>query len=152
LAFEVDTYTNPGALYDSLRARLEAEGPMMTLDNLAPVVEISLEGILAFDRSELDLDYIGGLVKEIVSPLFVRLRHDRIRSTEFEIAAGEYLDRTELERAVLHELILRDARYRDQADDWASIIAEVKEMVLNASRPETIVATVRQRMNEMDQE
>jgi DNA repair exonuclease SbcCD nuclease subunit len=151
LVFPVDEYTTLEALYDGLRARLQEEGPMMQAGGLAPVVEVSLEGILAFDRSALDLEHVRELIDEIVSPLIARPRNNT-RPTEFEVSPEERLSRAELERQVLRDLIRRDSRYRGQAKRWANLASEVKVMALTGSPPEAIVTTMRQQIAEMDEE
>lgn len=151
LVFPVDEYTAPEALYDGLRARLQEERPMMRLSDLAPVVEVSLEGILAFDRSALDLEHVRELIDEIVSPLIARPRNNT-RSTEFEVSPEERLSRTELERQVLRDLIRRDSRYRGQTERWANLASAVKMMALTGSPPEAIATTMRQQIAEMSEE
>ena len=151
LVFSVDGYTTLEALYDGLRARLQEEEPMMRLSDLAPVVEVSLEGILAFDRSALDLEHVRELIDEIVSPLIARPRNNT-RSTEFEVSPEERLSRTELERQVLQDLIRRDSRYRGQTEHWANLASEVKAMALTGSPSEAIVTAMRQQIAEMDEE
>lgn len=151
LVFPVDEYTTPEALYDGLRVRLEEERPMMRLSDLAPVVEVSLEGVLAFDRSALDMEHVRTLIEETISPLIARPRNNT-RSTEFEISSEEHPTRAELERQVLRDLIQRDSRYRGQAERWANLASEVKAMALTGSPPEAIVATMRQQIAEMSEE
>jgi len=146
--FAVDEYPTPQALHRGLKDWLEARSRDMPQPERAPIVELGLEGILAFDRNDLDLDHIRGLVREVLSPLHVRIRNDT-RPVEFEITPGQRLGRAELERCVLRELVMRDARYRGQADAWASLMSELKRMVLAGSEPESIVETLRQRLREM---
>ena len=147
LVFKVDEYTAPLALYDAVRAHVRDAG-LLTRAKLAPVVELSLEGVLAFERSELDIDHLRAIVVETISPLLARVRNNT-RPTEFEISPEEGLDRTQLERTVLRELTLRDARYRDHAEVWAQTMVELKTMALTGSAPEAIVATLRQRLGEL---
>jgi len=151
LVFSVDEYTTPEALYDGLRARLDEEGPAMRSGDLAPVVEVSLEGILAFDRSALDMDYVRALIEVAVSPLIARPRNNT-RPTEFEVSPEERLPRAELERQVLRNLIQRDSRYRHRAELWASLMSEIKKMALIGSPPEAIVTAMCQRIGEMGEE
>jgi len=151
LPFQVDEYATPQALYDGLHSRLKDAAPQMNVSDLAPVVEISLEGILAFDRGDLDLEYVRKLTEEIASPLIVKVKNNT-RSTEFEIAPDIALNRTDLERTVLKDLLMRDARYREQAEEWAAVAVEVKRMVLTGSAPESIAAAVRRQLVDAEQE
>jgi exonuclease SbcD len=147
LIIPVDEYATPQDICDALRARLEAEKSAITSTDLAPVVEVSLEGVLAFDRGTLDMDCMQAVVHEILCPLIARVKNNT-RPSEFEIPLEERLSRAELERKVLRDLILRDSRYRDQAEAWTSLVSEVKTMALTGSSPEAIVATMRQHIVE----
>ena len=123
----------------------------MGWSDLAPVVELRLEGVLAFDRGALDLEQVRGLVDEIVSPLVCRVKNNT-RSTEFDVAPEDRLPRPELERRVLRDLVQRDSRYRDRPEFWVSLITEVKTMALAGSPPDAIVGTMRQRVAETARE
>jgi DNA repair exonuclease SbcCD nuclease subunit len=147
LIIPVDEYTTPQDVYDGLRARLEAEKSAISSSDLAPVVEVTLEGVLAFDRGSLDTSHIQEQVNEALRPLIVRVRNNT-RPSEFEIPFDERLSRRELEHKVLSDLILRDSRYRDRVEVWAELMTDVKTMALAGSPPEAIVATMRQRIVE----
>ena len=149
LTFQVDEYATPPALYDGLRAHLQGAGLEQT--DLAPVIEVRLEGVLSFSRSDLDREHVRQIANETLSPLIVLVKNNT-RATEFEIAPAASLNRAELERSVLRDLIRRDARRRGQADQWAVVAIEVKRMALDDSDPESIAATVRQRLTELVQE
>jgi DNA repair exonuclease SbcCD nuclease subunit len=149
LVFAVDEFTSKEILYEKLRERLETEKQAQQPGDLSsddkPVVEVSLEGVLAFDRSVLDLGYIDKMINDILSPLLARPKNNT-RSTEFAISAEEQLPRAELERQVVCDLIRRDSRYRQQAQFWADLMVELKSMTLVKNSPETIIATLRDRM------
>lgn len=147
--FQVDEFTTPQALYDGLRARLTNASAKQP--DPAPVVEIRLEGVLPFNRNDLDLEYVRRVVNERLAPLITRIKNNT-RSTEFDIAPAASLNRAELELAVLRDLIRRDARHRERADQWAAMAIEVKRMVLDGSASESIAAAVRQRLAELSQE
>jgi exonuclease SbcD len=148
---EVDEYASPEALYDAVRARLLDEKRKLKADGLPPVVELSLEGILAFDRSALDMEHVQALMDDIVAPLVSRPRN-HTRATEFEIAPQDGHSRAELERQVLQDLIRRDARYSGRADEWAGLISEVKAMVLGGSPPQAVTTTLRQRLKQLNED
>jgi DNA repair exonuclease SbcCD nuclease subunit len=75
--FRVDGYETSEAIYDGLSAQLKAEAHKVRAGNLAPVVEVSLEGILAFERNALDTEYLETLAKEAFSPLIVRVKNNK---------------------------------------------------------------------------
>jgi len=149
LVFAVDEFTSKEILYEKLRERLQAEKQALWLGDISseekPVVEVSLEGVLAFDRSVLDLDYIDKMINYIISPLLARPKNNT-RPTEFAISAEEQLPRAEVERQIVCDLIRRDSRFRQQAEFWADLMVELKSMTLVKNSPETIIATLRDRM------
>jgi DNA repair exonuclease SbcCD nuclease subunit len=143
LSIKVDEYKEPAHLYDGIRASLENGIFQWAGEDQKPVVEINLEGILGFDRGDLDLKYIEDLVKERKSPLLVRVKNNT-RPVEFEISTSEHYTRPQLERSVLQDLIRRDSRFRGAAEQLADLMVQVKEMALIGSAPEAIVETVRE--------
>ncbi len=112
--------------------------------DLDPVVELSLEGVLAFDRAALDTGRIQDILEQVVAPLVPRLRNNA-RATEFEIAPDDHRSRHELEREVILDLVRRDGRYRERAEFWAGLIQEIKSLALSNRPPDEIVAALRQR-------
>jgi DNA repair exonuclease SbcCD nuclease subunit len=145
ILFEVDGCDTPAALYDALRVKLQERQKTIATDELAPVVEVTLTGVLDFDRAQLDLDYVRDLTSDLLSPLLVRPRN-RTRPSDFEIKPEDRMSRRELEQTVFRELALRDGRYRAQAEEWGALMAEVKQMVLARQPAEMIAATIRQQM------
>jgi DNA repair exonuclease SbcCD nuclease subunit len=148
LRFAVDSYTNPLDLMDGLQSQLKVEKARMTQSELSPVVEVSLEGVLNFDRHDLDLNQVQELTHKIVSPLITKVRN-ATRPVGFEIAPEEHQSWAELEHAVLRDLALRDGRYQKQANEWATLMAHVKTLALAGDSPEMITLTVRQHKAKM---
>ncbi|MBU0492764.1 MAG: DNA repair exonuclease [Chloroflexi bacterium] len=152
LVFPVDDYPSPQRLYAGLQAYLmTAHSALWTGGELAPVVEVSLEGSLAFDRCALDLDRVSQVIDEVVAPLLARPRNNTLAPT-LELAPGEHWPRTELEHHVLADLVRRDGRHRDQVEAWVRLTSAVKQMALVGSPPEAIAAALRQRLTELDEE
>jgi DNA repair exonuclease SbcCD nuclease subunit len=139
--FDVELYRDPVSLNDGLQTFLEEQAAAKKPAD-QPVVEISLEGVLGFDRSALDLEGIQELVSEIFDPLIVRVKN-HTRPTAFELPTGEHLSRHELEQQILIDLVHQDSRYRAQAEDWANIIQRVKKLVLSDQEPSEIIDAVR---------
>lgn len=142
---EVDRFTNPQALYDAIRSTLEDHNQAIKLGEIKPVVQVWLEGVLAFDRHDLDTPFIEGMITEIIDPLKAMVRNNT-RATEYELIIEDRLDRAELERSVFTDLIVRDSRYRDGAEAWAKLIGEVKAMALANNEAETIAKTIVRQM------
>jgi exonuclease SbcD len=139
---DVDALTEPNALYDAVRGLLQREGSRVPREP-APVVELTLSGILPFSRFDLDLDFVEALIKETWSPLLARVRN-KTTPADFDIAVDTEASRPELERAIVRELLERDARYRPAAEEWTQVVLDVKRLALEGSSPETVIDHLRQ--------
>jgi hypothetical protein len=132
----VDTNESPEALYAAAERRAKTETANYAGDS--PVVELTLEGVLPFDRHQLDTRQLETVVQAAMDPLLVRIAN-RTVSTEYEVSGDESKSRAELEREVVEDLVERDARYRKAAVDWVDVILDVKRLVLEKTSPEGIV-------------
>jgi len=147
LRLPVDALEKPNALYDAVRTLLRRKDREIVRDP-PPVIELTLTGVLAFDRFDLDLDYVEGIVQEAISPLLVRVRN-ATTPAEFEIAVDVEASRPELERSIIRELLERDARYRPAAGDWTRVALDVKRMALESSTPEAMIDYLRRARAEL---
>ena len=77
------------------------------------------------------------------SPLVARVRNQTL-PVEFEIQVDEATSRPDLERAVVQDLLSRDARFRADAETWTAGALDLKRLVLEGSAPEAIIAHLRQ--------
>lgn len=144
---EVDDLTEPNAVYDRVRGLLQREGRSIAREP-APVVELSLGGTLPFDRMDLDLDYVQRLVEEAWSPLLARVQN-KTTPADFEVAIDVEASRPELERAIVRELLERDARFRAAAEDWTRVALDVKRLALEGSAPEVVIDYLRRARAEL---
>lgn len=144
---EVDALTEPNILYDAVRKLLRREGSSV-LREPAPVAELTLSGILPFNRFDLDLDFVKTLVEEAWSPLVARIRN-MTTPADFEIAVDVEASRPELERAIVRELLERDARYRLAAEEWTQVALDVKRLALEGSSAEVLIDHVRRARAEL---
>jgi exonuclease SbcD len=144
---EVDALTEPNSLYDAVRKLLQRESNRVPREP-APVVELTLSGILPFNRLDLDLDFVKALVEEAWSPLITRIQN-RTTPADFEVAVDVEASRPELERAIVRELLERDARYRPAAEEWAQVALDVKRLALEGSTPETVIDHLRRARAEL---
>lgn len=144
---EVDTLTEPNAVYDQVRQLLKREGSSVTCEP-APVVELTLGGMLLFDRMDLNLDYVKGLVEEAWSPLLARVQN-KTTPAEFEVAVDVEASRPDLERAVIRELLERDTRFRPAAEDWTRVALDVKRLALEGSASEVVIDYLRRARAEL---
>ena len=141
LAFSVDGYDEPAALYDALQGYVSREA---TPDRVAPrpVVELRLTGVLSFNHADLNTGHIEQMISKAFGPLHCRVR-DMCRGNDQEIIAEESLSRPQLEHHVLQELVERDVRRRAVSSRWADMILRVKRMALAQSDPSVIVEELR---------
>jgi exonuclease SbcD len=147
--FQVGEFNSPDALCKGLFDFLHTEKQKITTSSFSPVIEVSLEGILSFDRRSLDLEQIRRIIEETLNPLIARLQNNT-RSTEFEIAPDKELSRSELEHQIYRDLVLRDSTYCDRAELLAKLMREVKAMVLSGSPPEAVVSAIQQQVTESE--
>ena len=147
LRFKVDTCESPQELYSAVKTLVSGEA--RDGDEGEPVVELTLEGVLAFQRRDLERGQLEAIVEEAFCPLVARIA-DRTVSTEYEIDIQGVKSRGELEREVISDLVERDARYRSAAGDWADLIIDIKRMALENTSPQTIVEHVCSRRAELE--
>lgn len=142
-SFKTDHVDTPEELMARLRPFLErkaielrdavAHGPYP--EQLPPVVELVLSGVLPFDRGALQLAAVEALVEEVFTPLVVLVKN-LTQPTAFAVAADENASRAFLERQVLEGLFARDARFADQRAQWAALAIDLKNLAL-AEAPAT---------------
>jgi exonuclease SbcD len=144
---EVDALTEPNVLYDAVHGLLQREARGVARDP-SSVVELTLSGVLPFSRFDLDLDHVKDLIDEAWSPLVTRVRN-MTTPAEFEVAVDVEASRPELERAIVRELLERDARYRPAAEEWTQVALDVKRLVLEGSTAETVVDHLRRARAEL---
>lgn len=152
VAFDVDGKATPEEFNEALFVQLRQElTPHETsaANPLPPVVELALRGQLGFKNSLLELNRIRDEIKKEFKPLLVMVRNQTI-PVEYAVAAGlsENVTRGERERRVIEDLISRDARFRDQATDFASLILEAKRLALSDEKPASIVEMIESRLAE----
>ncbi len=137
----VDTLDSPRAVYDAVQ-RLTVREAAYVAQSSRPVVEVTLSGVLPFNRYDLDLSHIEQVVTTAWSPLVTRV-NNQTAPIDLEIQVDETASRPELERAIVADLLSRDARFRPSAAAWTAGALDLKRLVLEGSAPEAIIAHVR---------
>ncbi len=130
-------YESPEALYAAAEDYAKREATQQAR-RPQPVVELTLEGVLAFDRRELDAKRLETILEEAFDPLLVRVV-SRTVPAEYEVSGDESKSRADLERDVIKDLVERDARYRPAAADWTEVILNVKRLTLEGTSPGDIL-------------
>jgi len=138
ISFPVDSYDTPKALYPAFEHAIQQKASTGKPCQ-APLVDVQLVGVLAFDHIDLDIGHLEQMVKTTFKPLYARVRNDSVANA-FEVRAEEGWSREDLEQHVLQELVERDVRYREQSADWAAMLGRIKQMALTQSTPESIVS------------
>ncbi len=141
----VDALATPQAVYDAVRELTQRAAPQIA-QSQQPVIEITLGGVLPFNRYDLDAGAIERLVNAAWAPLITRV-HNQTAPVEFEFQMDHASGRAELERAIVQELLSRDARFRENAATWSAGALELKRLTLEDSPPEAILAHLRQLRN-----
>jgi DNA repair exonuclease SbcCD nuclease subunit len=148
LSLSGDAYASPEALYLGAETHLSHQAARYnqlpasqrpaTGEEMHPVVELVVDGVLAFQRYELETRRLESMVEAAFNPLLARVTN-RTVPTEYEVSGDEAKPRAELEREVVEDLVERDARYRPAAPEWAELILDVKRMALEGRAPQEIV-------------
>jgi DNA repair exonuclease SbcCD nuclease subunit len=104
----------------------------------APVVEVALSGVLQFDRAVLNINAIRKQAQEEFGALLVLMKDGTASNSS--IVTGEARSRQELEREVIHRLLLNDGRFRPHAEAWTGAILELKQLAVSGASPGAVVA------------
>lgn len=126
-----------------------------------PVIDLHLQGLLQFSRSQLGVNWIRELVEEKTDALYVNIS-DATESKETadilqELDEGEdevrnedgQIDRGRLESAVFRKLAGQDSRFRDKEEEVAETMSVVKGSVLADESPESVAETIKNRRREL---
>ncbi|MEZ4676014.1 MAG: DNA repair exonuclease [Caldilineaceae bacterium] len=149
ISMKTDLFRSPAQLLEHCRELLQRKArdvgarPLPLLEQ--PIVELQLTGVLPFDRSALDLNAVEALVQESFHPLLVLVKNFT-RSGDTVIDGAEAMNRTELERHVLVDLLNRDVRFQDKSEEWADIALLLKQLALSGASGEAILAEVGTRL------
>lgn len=137
----VDALATPQAVYAAVRELTQRAAPQVA-HSARPVIEITLGGVLPFNRYDLDTDYIEQIINAAWDTLTTRVRN-QTAPVEFEFQMDQTTGRAELERAIVQDLLSRDARFRPAAAAWSAGALELKRLALEASPVEAILAHLR---------
>lgn len=155
-SFKTDHAASPADLMERLRQFLERKGTELAdehareeraqkrsgsgCDQMPPVIELYLTGVLPFERSALEMDAIEALVNECFQPRpLVAIVKNLTRPAEFAVEADEALPRAELERRVLADLLARDTRYAAKSEAWAALAVNLKQLALAGASASAVV-------------
>src|SRR5690606_8670067 len=114
------------------------------------VVEISLEGELAFERNDLDLQRAHEILCEEAQLLHILVNTSKLRIPGVEISLEETLPQEELEKTVLREIARSDSRFAARPDEWARVMLEIKQMALEKRDAEEILEALQAQIEQVE--
>ena len=139
LQFNVTNYSDAQAVTADLIAQMEAEARRAVPDMPRPIIEISLRGQLGFPNSLLELQTIRELVTEMTGALHVRIKNHTVPADYLDaVTAEEDVDRDVLERRVIEDLVIRDARFKSRSNELSDAIVGAKRMAMSDEPAEKI--------------
>ncbi|HEY9898747.1 MAG TPA: exonuclease SbcCD subunit D [Pantanalinema sp.] len=156
LKLDVSPFASPEETMEAIEAHLRREWPRCkpkwpTDETVAkPVVELTLHGTLGFKRHELDLDAVAQLIVAHCDPLLPRVKYDAIPA-EYAVAPGAAIgmDRKELERQVVKDLVSRDARYQPRAEAYGQVVLSLKQQAIAGAPPAEIASYLTRALSEL---
>ena len=149
LTFDVSGVEDPEAVHAGVleTVRREARAHDPASGRPAPIIEISLRGHLGFKNSLLNLRRMREEAQAATGALHVMLKNQSV-PVEYAVAAGLDADtsRAERERRIIADLIARDARYRDRAEEMAELVLDAKAYALGDKDPAEILELIEQKL------
>jgi hypothetical protein len=114
----------------------------------APIIEVTLRGQLGFKNSLLELRRMRDEIEQRTNALHVMMRNQSV-PVEYAVAAGldAQAPRQERERRIIEDLIARDARFRERAQDMAELVIESKRLALSQEAPDKILELIEQKLD-----
>ena len=129
-SLQVSLRHSPDELYRAAQEAVQNWAPRWKACPEKPVVIVRLEGRLAFERQDLDIDIIKKFIQDQECTLLYEVREDKLRLPGIEISEDESLSQEELERYVFQELALNHAAYAEHSEEWARIMQTTLQMAL----------------------
>jgi hypothetical protein len=94
------------------------------------------------------MERLKSLVEEKFDPLLCHVKNGT-QTSDFAIDADDGLDRRQLERQIIGELLERDTRFRGQSAEWTNLALNLKELALTAADPDTILEELSAQMTRL---
>ena len=143
LDFDVSGRASGEEITSAVLEKIELEGKRSEEGKPAPIIELTLRGILGLPNSQLELKKIRDEAKKLTGALHIRIRN---HTTPLDYTGRELPEdqegRERIERRVVEELVLRDNRFKTRADEIAGLVISVKRDALNDEQPEKIAEAI----------
>jgi DNA repair protein SbcD/Mre11 len=149
LSYDVSGAADPEAVHAGVLEMVQREARVHDENSRrpAPIIEITLKGHLGFPNSLLELNRTRDEALEYTRALHVMVRNQTV-PVEYAVAAGldTETSRDERERRIVSDLVARDARYNDRAEEIAALIIETKQFALSDKSPAEILELIEKRI------
>lgn len=146
----VDPHPDSASIYRELSDVIRKRSKVWKKLEYLPVIEVQFKGKLGFDRADLDLKRVEGIVREGAMVCHVVINISRMSSPGYEIEEEDAPSTEELELSVLRQLAESDSRFASQADHWAKGILKIKQMALEDYTPEEILAILQSQIDSVE--
>jgi DNA repair exonuclease SbcCD nuclease subunit len=125
ISLDMSSIASPDELYSRIRG-IENEPALPP----GALVELSLYGAMGFQKSDVDLERVKGIISERFNPLWSEVRIAKT-SARYTVTEGDLrgLTREQIEYFVFSGMVGSDSRYKDHTKEVVSNILEVKKKV-----------------------
>lgn len=139
LRFDVSPFSDTKEVTAGVIEMVRREARCAEVGRKAPIIEIALHGQLGFPNSLIEMQKIRDEAKKITNALHIRVKNQSVPA-DYAVAADAETDisREALERRVVEDLILRDKRYKSNAERISTAVIGAKRLALNDEEPEKI--------------
>ena len=157
LNYPVDMDATPETLLENVRGFVRQEARRIERELRArpddgrqtPVVRLVLRGNLTFDRTRLDLEAVRAVLRDEITALLVRVEN-RTSPLGVDLKVDDSMDRGAIERAVFDGLVSANTEYSAHPEEWATLILQVKGLVLAGEDPAVIFALLDETMDRLE--
>lgn len=145
LDFDVSGRASGEEITAAVLEKFEYEGKRAIEGIPAPIIELTLRGVLGLPSSQLELKKIRDEAKRITGALHIRIKNNSVPLdyTGHDLPEDQE-GRERIERRVVGELVIRDNRFKTRADEMAGLVIGVKRDALNDEEPEKIAEAIAQ--------
>jgi DNA repair exonuclease SbcCD nuclease subunit len=144
VTIDVDRHAEPLTLLHECFDRFQAE--LRRQNGERPVAIVNLRGRLRFDATDLRVNDLEVMCRQILDPVALQVRED-FSGRDFVDEGGDDedqpLDRGALERVILQARFAQDERYAPIAQTLVSVATDLKERALRDDSGATMLAALR---------
>ncbi len=149
LKFDVSNIESGKAVTAGVVEKVSREARVAEEGKPQPIIEVILRGQLGFPNSLLEMAKIRDEAKAITGALHVRIKNQTVPADHPD-AGSDIPDegRERLERRVIGDLVARDSRFKQMADEFSEAVIGAKRMALSDDEPQKISEFIAVKMSE----